>query len=182
MAAILTVVAAVAENGVIGADDALPWPRIDADMKHFRDMTEGHPVIMGRVTYESVRDRLGEPLPDRTTVVVTRRGVKKEPGVRVVGSPASAISLALRTDDRAFVAGGESIYRALTPLANRASITRVHGEWAGDAEFPGLDASSWREVEREPLDTADAPDCTVVEYRREDTAPLLKGGPAWATD
>jgi dihydrofolate reductase len=148
MAAEVTSIAAVARNGVIGRDDDLPWDGYEADLRRFRDETMGHPVILGRVTYESIVERLGEPLPGRQSIVVSKSRHFSGERVRTVASPASALTLCLRTDNRAYIAGGESIYRALVPLSNRLLITRIPEEPEGDAVFPEV-GDDWHRTSRE---------------------------------
>ncbi|SED91230.1 dihydrofolate reductase [Rhizobiales bacterium GAS191] len=145
----LVIVVAVAENGVIGKDNGLSW-RIPSDMKRFRRVTMGKPLIMGRKTYESV----GRPLPGREIVVVTRDRSFTADGVHIVHSPQDAVSkadeLALRLGaDEIIVAGGADIYAALLPQAARIDFTRVHADIEGDAAFPSLAAAEWREAGRE---------------------------------
>lgn len=161
MPANMTAIAAVAENGVIGRDGDLPWDPVEGDLLHFKEETIGHPVIMGRVTYDSIVDRLGGPLPERQNIVVSRSNHYHEENVRTVRSPGSAISLALRIDDAAYVIGGESIYRALLPFCTRMLITEVPGEYEGDARFPDWDDRGWKEAGREELSESVA----LVEYR-----------------
>jgi dihydrofolate reductase len=168
MAADVTAIAAVARNGVIGAGDDLPWDGYEADLRRFREETLGHPVILGRVTYESIVDRLGGPLPGRQSIVVSESRHFSGDNVRTVSSPASALTLSLRVDGRAYVAGGESIYRALVPLSNRLLITRIPEEPEGDAVFPAV-GDDWELVSEE-----DGPGGLVfVEYRKQaDPHPL----------
>ncbi|SMH46241.1 dihydrofolate reductase [Mesorhizobium australicum] len=136
--------AAVAENGVIGADGGLPW-RLSSDLKRFKAGTMGRPVIMGRKTFEGI----GKPLPGRLNIVVTRdRGWSHE-GVETAGSLDEAIRLATArarcmtgVDEIAVIGGGE-IYAQALPLADRLHITHVLAEPAGDTRFPAIDASVW---------------------------------------
>lgn len=165
MPAEVTSIAAVAENGVIGDSGGLPWDGYSADLKHFREETMDHPVILGRVTYEGILDRLGGPLEGRTNIVVSNSEHYKDEWTRTVGSPGSAITLALRIDDRAYVAGGASIYETLLPISTRLLITEIPERPDGDAEFPGIDEDRWREASREP-----GPDgLEFVEYERRDS-------------
>ena len=137
----VSLIVAVADNGVIGSDGDLPW-RLPAELAHFKRTTMGHHVIVGRKTYESIR----RPLPGRTMVVVTRTAGYDAPGWRVVGSLDAALRLAEAAgDDDAFVAGGAEIYRLALPRADRIVLTRVHAEVAGDVTFPALDAAEWNE-------------------------------------
>lgn len=146
----VTLIVAVADNGVIGSQGDLPW-RLPAELAHFKRTTMGHHVIVGRKTYESIR----RPLPGRTMVVVTRTAGYEAPGWRVAGTLEAALSLAEDAgDDEAFVAGGAEIYRLALPRADRIVLTRVHGEVAGDVTFPALDPEAWEE-QREPTREAD---------------------------
>jgi dihydrofolate reductase len=147
----LVVIAAVAENGVIGSDGEIPW-QYPADLAHFRQTTTGHPVIMGRTTYESIRDRLGEPLPGRTNVVLTRSGLddrdREEERVTAVGSVDEAVAAARRRDDTAYVAGGATVYEQFLPHADRLLVTEVPESPDGDVTFPEWDADEWVETGR----------------------------------
>lgn len=138
-------VAAVADNGVIGKDGALPW-RIPADLRHFRERTMGHHVVMGRKTWASI----GRPLPGRTNVVVTRDPQLRIDGCTVVGSLAAAIALAEAAGETVvFVIGGGELYREALPRADRIHLTRVHADVDGDVRFPPLPPAQWVEVARE---------------------------------
>ena len=135
----VSIIVAVAENGVIGDKNTLLW-HISEDLKHFKAVTTGHPVIMGRKTYES----LGRPLPNRTNVVITRQQVEI-PGCRVVHSLGEAVAL-FPGDDEVFVIGGAQIYGEALPAADRFYLTRVHRAYEGDTRFPEWDAAEWRLV------------------------------------
>lgn len=145
----LVIVAAVAKNGVIGRDNRLIW-RLKSDMKHFRAITLGKPVIMGRKTYDSI----GKPLPGRTNIVLTRaRGLQIE-GVKVAHNLDQALSMAgfaaqTLGAGEAIVAGGGELYAATMPLAVRMEVTEVDIEPEGDARFPPIDPRMWRETARE---------------------------------
>ncbi|MDC7785581.1 dihydrofolate reductase [Rhodoplanes sp. TEM] len=146
----LVLVAAVAANGVIGRAGGLPW-RLKSDMRHFRTLTLGHPVVMGRRTFESI----GKPLPGRTTIVATRDRSFAAPGVVAAASLEAALAVARadalrRGAGAVMLAGGGELYRAAMPLADRLEITRVDVSPAGDAEFPEIDPGVWREVARTP--------------------------------
>ncbi len=144
----ITIVAAVAKNGVIGAGNRLLW-RLKSDMRHFRSLTMGKALIMGRKTYDSI----GKPLPGRHTIVITRdKGLAIE-GVRVVHSLAEALAagaeIARETGtDEIFIGGGGEIYAAAMALADRLEITAVALEPEGDTLFPGIDMAVWREERR----------------------------------
>ncbi|HET6583876.1 MAG TPA: dihydrofolate reductase [Nannocystaceae bacterium] len=149
----VALIAAVADNGVIGRNGGLPW-RIPADLKWFRERTMGHHIVMGRNTWESI----GRPLPGRTNVVVSRR-LAATSGATVVEGLAAALALATAAgDDEAFVIGGAELYRSALPTADRIYLTRVHAQVDGDTWFPALDPAAWVEVAREPhLDAAPLP-------------------------
>lgn len=155
---LITIIAARAENGVIGRDGRLPW-HIPADLARFRDLTLGHPVIMGRRTYESI----GRPLPGRSIIVLTGNSGYRATGCTVVHS----IDEALRAADGAaevFIAGGAHIYRQFLPLAHRIYLTLVHDTFPGDAAFPPVPAAmheTWRQ------EVPGTPPITFLRYDRD---------------
>jgi dihydrofolate reductase len=140
----VSIIAAVAKNGTIGIDNRLPW-RLPADLRHFKTLTMGHHLIMGRNTFESVGT-----LPGRTTIVVSRRGLGEVPaGVKVAPSIPEALDLARRAgENEAFIAGGAEIYRVALDYADRMYLTRIDKSFAGDARFPDFDADEWIEIEQ----------------------------------
>jgi dihydrofolate reductase len=142
-------VAAVAENGVIGRDGVMPW-RIKSDMLHFRTLTMGKPVVMGRKTYLSLPIK---PLPRRTNIVVSRDAAFTAPGVLVAPSLDAALAAArgdaMRRGTDITVIGGAAIYAQAMPLADRLEITRIHLKADGDTTFPPIDPAIWREAARE---------------------------------
>ena len=140
----ISLIVAMAKNRVIGRRGRLPW-KISADMKHFKKVTMGKPIIMGRKTYQSI----GVELPGRTSIVVTRNPAIGAPGLVVAGSVHEALEAAAKIGPEAMVIGGGQIYQATLPLADRIYLTEVHEEVAGDAFFPHLDRSLWREASRE---------------------------------
>ena len=145
----IVIVAAVAENGVIGRGNALPW-RLKSDLQHFRALTMGKPVVIGRKTYLSI----GRPLPGRTTIVVSRDPDFAAPGIVVAPGLDAALAAARgdalrRQADFIIIAGGADLYRQALPLAARLVITRVHKRVAGDVNFPPIDPQIWREAARE---------------------------------
>ncbi|WP_418981874.1 dihydrofolate reductase [Alistipes sp.] len=133
----LSIIVAVAENGVIGDKNALLW-HISEDLRRFKALTSGHPVVMGRKTYES----LGRPLPNRTNVVLTRQAVAI-PGCTVVHSLQEAIAL-FAPQEEVFVIGGAEIYAEALPLADCFYLTRVMHPYAGDTRFPAWNEADWR--------------------------------------
>ncbi len=132
----LWIVAAVSDNNVIGKKNRLPW-RIAEDLAHFKAVTMGSTLIMGRKTFESI----GRALPGRTTVVITRRAGFAAPGVSVARDPEAAI--AMLQGDHAFVVGGAEIYALFLARATKLFLTRVHGIFDGDTYFPPFDAEDW---------------------------------------
>lgn len=143
----LSIIVAVARNGVIGRDNDLPW-RLSADLKRFKALTMGHHVLMGRKTFESI----GRALPGREIIVASRRELELPEHVHRAASVPAGIERARSYDeDELFVAGGASIYEATLPLCDRIYLTRVRAEIEGDVRFPNVDLSSWNEVEREEL-------------------------------
>jgi dihydrofolate reductase len=140
-------IAAVGSNGVIGRDNDLPW-RIREDLQHFKQLTLGHTLVMGRKTYDSI----GRPLPGRRTVVVTRQPdwAAQADGVEVAHSLDHALKLADGND--AYVAGGGEIYRQALPLGDRLELTEVAQSPAGDVTFPAFDRAEWTETARTPHD------------------------------
>ena len=138
----ISLIVAVAENGVIGDRNALLW-HISEDLRHFKAVTTGHPVVMGRKTWES----LGRPLPNRTNVVITRQNIEI-PGCTVVHSLEEAVAL-FPADEEVFVIGGAQIYAAALPLARKFYLTRVFRAYEGDTRFQAWDEREWRLVSSE---------------------------------
>ncbi len=160
-------VVAIAENGVIGAGNAIPW-RLKSDMARFKALTIGKPVIMGRKTFESLR----RPLPNRTNIVITRDAGYRAAGAIVTTSAADAGAVARGDALRRSVAeiaviGGAEIYRQWLDRADRLEITEVHARPAGDTYFD-IDKAEWEEVERNrhPAGPDDSADFSYVTYRR----------------
>jgi dihydrofolate reductase len=142
----LSILVAVAENGVIGHGGDLPW-HLSADLRRFKRLTMGHAIIMGRKTWESI----GRPLPGRRMVVVTRQPAYRAEGVQVVKSLKEALDAAREAgDQQPFVVGGAEIYRQALPLATRLYLTRVRADVAGDTHFPEYPESDWQRLESEP--------------------------------
>ena len=147
----VVLIAAVADNGVIGRGGTMPW-RLKSDMRHFRSATLGRPVVMGRKTYLSLSIK---PLPGRTNIVVSRDPNFTAPGVMVAPSLQSALEVARadalrRGADAVMVIGGADIYAQAMPLADRLEITQIHMKPEGDSGFPEIDSAVWREAAREP--------------------------------
>lgn len=151
----VVIVAAVAENGIIGRDGGMPWHHPE-DLAHFAETTMGHPVVMGRVTYESIVEDLGGPLPGRTNVVLTTRDLDLPEGAVAVDSIAAAIETAGdvlaasgREGSAVYVAGGAAVYEQFLPRADRLVLTEIHDSPEGDTYFPVVDWTRWTEVDRE---------------------------------
>lgn len=144
----IVLIAAVADNGVIGADGKIPW-RVKTDLQRLKAMTMGKPVIMGRKTFLS----LPRPLPGRTNIVLTRDHAFRKPGAVVTGSAADALAIAKGDALRRFateiaIIGGADIYALWMAQADRLEITEVHASPAGDTRFPPIDKAAWQEAAR----------------------------------
>lgn len=151
----VVIIVAVGANGVIGADGSIPW-HYSADLRRFKRLTTGHPVIMGRRTYESIVETLGEPLPERTSIVLTTQDLETPETVRTVGSVQAALATARKTGaDRTFVAGGATVYEQFLEHADRMERTELHDSYEGDTEFPAWNRADWQEVSRESYDEFD---------------------------
>jgi dihydrofolate reductase len=144
---LVSLVVAAAANGVIGRDNRMPW-HLPEDLAHFKRLTLGHPVVMGRKTYESILAALGKPLPGRTNIVVTRQADFAAPGC-IVAASFEATLAAAREAEEIFVIGGAEIYRLALERADRVHLTLIDAAFEGDATFPALDPALWREAERE---------------------------------
>jgi dihydrofolate reductase len=151
-------VAAVAANGVIGQNGALPW-QLPEDLKHFKRLTMGHPVIMGRRTWES----LGKPLPGRDNIVVTGRAGYEAPGAGVANSLHGALALCAG-EPVAFVIGGSRLFAEALAIASGLVLTEIQRDFPGDTWFPEYDRSKWRETQREAHTAADGMRFDFVRY------------------
>jgi len=151
-----TLVVAVAANGVIGRDGDLPW-RLPEDLAHFKRLTVGHALVMGRVTY----DAIARPLPGRTTVVVTRQPDWHRPGVHVAHSVPDGLDLAASLDAEVFVVGGATVYAEALGRADRLVVSHVHTAPEGDTYLPEIDWAGWHDVGRDTYGAFD-----VVTYER----------------
>lgn len=151
-------VVAVASNGIIGANGQLPWS-LPEDLRHFKRITMGHPVIMGRRTWESLK----KPLPGRENIVVTRTPGYEAPGASVARSLEGALALCL---DRplAFVIGGSQLFAESLPIAAGLVMTEIHRDYDGDTWFPEYDRSRWKETQRERHVTAEGTKFDFVLY------------------
>ena len=164
----VSIVVAVADNGVIGRGNALPWDLPD-DLQHFKRTSMGRPIVMGRKTFESI----GRPLPGRLNIILTRDPSWTAHGVSVASSIEQAIDLAegqafIDGADSVMVIGGAEVYRQALPFASRAFVTRVHGQVDGDAFFDLDDIASWREVTRErvPAGERNSHDFSVIRLEK----------------
>ena len=152
----LAVIVAASRNGVIGRNNALPW-HLPEDLRYFKRITMGKPIVMGRKTFESI----GRPLPGRTNIVISRQPDYAPEGVRVVASLDAALALAedialIDGTDELMVIGGAEIYKAAIPKASRLYLTEVHADIDGDAYLPAIDWSQWHEQSRERFNAGDA--------------------------
>ena len=158
-----SIVVAVARNGVIGRDNALPW-RLPADLAHFKKVTMGHPVVMGRRTYESI----GKPLPGRKNIVVSRNRGFQAPGCTVVASLDEAWSAAGDAPEVSVI-GGTSLFEETLPAADVIHLTEVEANVEGDAYFPPFDRGEWdaREIARHPADERNTYPFRILELTRK---------------
>lgn len=170
----IVLIVAVAENGVIGANGAIPW-RLKSDMLRLKAMTIGKPVVMGRKTFISLR----RPLPGRTNIVITRDANFRAPGAVVTTSYADARAVATGDALRRFateiaVIGGAEIYAQWIGVADRLELTEVHARPAGDTYFAAIDAADWQEVARvrNPAGPDDSVAFSYVTYIRRPTSPM----------
>jgi dihydrofolate reductase len=165
----IVLIAAIAENGVIGRDNKLPW-RIKSDLQYFKSLTIGRPVVMGRKTFESI----GRPLPDRTNIVITGDRTFAAPGIVIAHDVDEALKLARddakkRNADSIAVIGGTEIFKQTLPQADKLALTIVHARPQGDTYWPQIDMSQWKEIERRPQAKGPQDDCdfTFVTYLRK---------------
>ncbi len=140
----VVLVAARATNGVIGLHGDIPW-KIPADFAHFKRVTVGHPLVLGRTTFEGI----GRPLPDRQSIVVTRDPAWAYDGVLVARTVEEAVAIGAGLDETVMVGGGAQVYRVALPLATALILTEVHASPEGDTHFPDFDESEWSETRRE---------------------------------
>lgn len=162
-------VAAVARNGVIGAKGKLPW-HLPEDLRHFKKLTLGHPVIMGRRTWDS----LGKALPGRENIVVTRSANRDIPGASVAKSVAAAVALCTG-EQVAFVIGGAEIYAAALPLASGLVLTEIERDYEGDVRFPEWNRTEWQETQKEKHTSAAGVPFSFVLYERLDSKTRISG-------
>jgi dihydrofolate reductase len=153
------IIAAVSENGVIGKDGDIPWYYPD-DLKHFKEKTINHPVIMGSSTYRSLPEDF-RPLPSRHNIVLTRSGVEVDESVDIANSLDEAWKLAEKYDEKAFIIGGETIYEQTLSEADQMILTRIHQDYDGDTFFPEWNKENWEEKKRD-----ERKELSFVEYSR----------------
>lgn len=160
----ITIIAAIAENNALGKDNDLIW-HLPADLKRFKKVTSGHHILMGRNTYESI----GKPLPNRTTVIITRNQNYKAEGCIVVDSIEKAIEVA-KDDEHVYIIGGAQIYKQTiaSDLVDQLDITKVHHNFEADVFFPEIDKSIWKEKSREDFkaDEKNKYDYSFVSYKK----------------
>ncbi len=163
----ISLIAAVTKNNVIGNKGGIPW-KLSTDMKRFATLTKGHTVVMGRKTYESILARLGKPLPDRKSIVITSQPDYNAPGCDVVSNLKDAVKGAFL--DELFVIGGERAYAEALSLADKMYLTVVDTTCEGDAFFPKWDTSEWKLIRSEPVpkDEKNQFDSVFEEYIRHE--------------
>ncbi|WP_396612392.1 dihydrofolate reductase [Haloferax sp. S1W] len=149
-------VAAVADNGVIGRDDDMPW-HLPEDLKHFKQTTMGHPVVMGRTTYESIARQIDGPLPGRHSIVLTSRDIDLPDGAQTVSSVDEAVGAAENAATKmavetVYVVGGATVYEQFFDRASKLVLTELDTAYEGDTHFPEWDADEWVEAERDERD------------------------------
>ena len=138
----ITLVVAMGMNREIGVDNQLPW-HLPKDLKHFKEITSNHPIIMGRKTYESI----GKPLPNRTNIVVSRKNDWFEEGILIVGSLKEAIKFAKKLDENIFIIGGGNIFEQTMDIADKLEVTEIKTTIEADTFFPKIDPKIWTKTE-----------------------------------
>jgi dihydrofolate reductase len=146
----ISLIVAMASNRAIGLNNQMPW-HLSADLKKFKKITMGAPILMGRKTYESI----GRPLPGRTNIIISRNPSYSQPDCLVFNDIEKALE-SCRDAEEIFVIGGSDLYKSMLPVADTLYLTQIHQEFPGDTFFPEIDAEQWIEVERE--DIQDDPD------------------------
>lgn len=157
-------VVAKSDNNVIGHDNQLIW-HLPNDLKHFKEITTGHPIIMGRKTFESI----GRPLPNRTNIIITRNKNYSVENAKVVHSLNEALELAKEIDENIFILGGGKIYEQAIDFADILEVTEVHENFEGDTYFPEIDLNVWKEISRikHHKDEKNKFDYSFVRYERK---------------
>ncbi|KMQ67621.1 dihydrofolate reductase [Chryseobacterium sp. FH2] len=136
-----TIVVAMGEKNEIGCNNQLLW-HLPKDLKHFKDLTSGHPIIMGRKTYESI----GKPLPNRTNIVVSRKKDWFEEGILIVGSIKEAVKFAKKIDENIFIIGGGNIYEQTIEIVDKLEVTLVKADLEADTYFPKINPEIWKKT------------------------------------
>ena len=158
----ISLIAAFAEEGVIGKDGKIPWT-LKEDLKHFRNKTEGCSVVMGRKTYESI----GRPLPNRLNIVMTRNP-KRQEGIKEVSNTKDALKVASSYSDEIFIIGGEKIYEEFLPLATKMYLTKIDIKVKGDTFFPSWNKNEWKELSKQDKKDVDQGiEYWFLEYERK---------------
>lgn len=159
----ITTIVAKAEDNTIGNNNELIW-HLPNDLKRFKQLTTGHPIIMGRKTFESI----GRPLPNRINIVISRNPQWNSEGIVVVNSLEEAIEKGKETDNDIFIIGGGNIYKQALWMSDSLEVTEVHHTFEGDAHFPEINTKEWKEVSRErfPKDEKHLYDYSFVRYER----------------
>ncbi len=140
----ITIVAAIGRNNALGKDNQLLW-RLPKDLRHFKELTENHPVVMGRKTYESI----GKPLPNRTNIVVSRKSGWFEEGILIVSTLKEALKFAKKINENIFIIGGGEIYKQTIDQADRLEITLVDADPDADTFFPPINPKIWQKIDEE---------------------------------
>jgi len=140
----ITIIAAIGNKNALGKDNQLLW-KLPKDLKHFKTLTENHPVVMGRKTYESI----GKPLPNRTNIVVSRKENWFQEGILIVSTLKEALKFAKKINEDFFVIGGGEIYKQTMDVADRLEITQVNGDFEADTFFPKIDPKIWQKTDEE---------------------------------
>jgi dihydrofolate reductase len=161
----ISLIVAMASNRVIGLDNQMPW-HLSADLKRFKKITLGSPILMGRKTFESI----GRPLPGRTNILISRNPDYKPEDCLVVNDIKSALNLGCQHAENIFVIGGSTLYRAVLPIANTLYITQIHKDFPGDTFFPEIDDQHWTEAEREDINNDPTVSFTYSFLKLEKTA------------
>ncbi|MDP3902593.1 MAG: type 3 dihydrofolate reductase [Methylococcaceae bacterium] len=143
----ISLIVAMASNRVIGLNNQMPW-HLSADLKKFKSITIGKPIVMGRKTFESI----GRPLPSRTNIIISRNPDYSQAGCIVVNDLDSALASACQQADEIFVIGGSALYDALLPRADRLYLTQINAAFEGDTFFPEINQDEWQELNREDID------------------------------
>ena len=142
----ISLIVAMSSNRVIGLDNQMPW-HLSADLKRFKKITLGFPIVMGRKTFESI----GRPLPGRTNIIISRNPVYNPQGCWLMSDIEAALAMACQSAEKVFVIGGATLYQAVLPFADTLHITQINEEFHGDTFFPEINGNEWTEIEREDV-------------------------------